>query len=458
MILDELLVALGFDYDPKEMKQFKDDIAKTNKLIGTMVRAAAAGAAAITGMTIASTRASDEQGKLGDEIGETVENISALQFAQQRAGGSADAMASSLRDLAIRASEAARGAGSGVEAFGILGISVTDLQGKLRPVSELMLEVSQRFQGLSRAKQIELADKLGLRGSIRLLQQGPKAIRELTEEARALGETTEQDAAISEEFQDSLVDFWTIVKQVSRVLSREFAPILNSLLDSFTEWWKVNRQLIESKIPEWIDKLTMAFKLLTLATGAFLALKLGTHLITLISLLRGLTLATLAANATAIALPVLIAGAITAIAALAEDAKTFFEGGDSFLGDMIEKFPQWADEIRVVSAIFATLADLTSMIFEGWDKIFSLFSSTTFDDIKEVFKNIPGFLGDVTGIYTIEDRFADDFNNQQAVSNSQRIDRVDITVPGSGDPEATAREVFNIFQQTSQDLTSAVDQ
>ena len=87
MILDELLVALGFDYDPKEAKQFKDDIAKTTNIVKGLVQAAAAGAAAITGMTIASTRASDEQGKLANEIGETVENISALQFAQQRAGG-----------------------------------------------------------------------------------------------------------------------------------------------------------------------------------------------------------------------------------------------------------------------------------------------------------------------------------------------------------------------------------
>lgn len=458
MILDELLVALGFDYDPEEMSKFKDDIAKTTSLISTLIKATVAGAAAITGLTVASTRASDEQGKLADEIGDTVEKVSALEFAQLRAGGSSDGMASSLRELSMRAGEAARGVGGGIEAFGILGISATNIRGKVKPASDLLLEVSQRFQGLDRAKQIDLAGKLGLGGSIRLLQQGPSAIRELTKEAELLGITTAEDAKVSAEFQDSLTNLWSITKQISRTLSGVFAPILKDTVDSFTDWWKINRQLIESKIPEWVDKLTMGFKLLSIAVGAFLAFRLATHLITLIGLLRGLTLATLAANAAAFLLPALIATAITAMVALAEDAKTFFEGGESFLGDMIEKFPQWADEIRIVASIFATVANLTDMIFEGWDKIFSLFSSTSFDDIKGFFNNLPGFLGDVTGIYTVEDRLASDLARQTNNSSSQRIDKVEISVSGNSDPQATANAVFNIFQQTSQDLNSAVDQ
>ena len=100
-IIDELLVGLGFEYDPKEMKQFKEDVGKTTGVIKGLAKAAVAGAVAITGLTIASTRASDEQGKLADEIGDTVENIDALQFALERSGGSADGMTSSLRGLGI---------------------------------------------------------------------------------------------------------------------------------------------------------------------------------------------------------------------------------------------------------------------------------------------------------------------------------------------------------------------
>lgn len=459
-LIDELLVGLGFEYDPKEMKQFKEDVGKTTGVIKGLAKAAVAGAVAITGLTVASTRASDEQGKLADEIGDTVENIDALQFALERSGGSADGMTSSLRNLAIRASEAARGVGSGVEAFGLLGISATDSNGNLKNTSDLMLEVSQRFQGLSQAKQIELADKLGIRDSVRLLQQGPAAIRELTDEAAALGVTTAEDAAIAAEFQDTMTNLWRVIKQVARSLTRELAPIIKELTDSFIDWWKTNRAMIEQNLPEWIDKVTMALKLMVIATGAWLAMRLVTHIMTLITLFKGLSVAALAANAAALLLPALIAAGVAALALLAEDAKTFFEGGESFIGDMIEKFPQWADEIRVVAAIFATLADLTAMIFDGWSRIIDLFTNTTFQDFKDFLGNIPGFLGDVTGLVEVGGGgLIPELGQSISNTASTVVDKIDIVIQGGADTaENIANAVFDVFQQTSQDLNTAVDQ
>jgi hypothetical protein len=452
-IIDELLVGLGFKYDPKEMSQFKDDVAKSTKLVKDLARAAVTGAIAITGLTVASTRASDEQGKLADEIGDTVENVDALQFALQRSGGTADGMTSSLRQLSIRAAEAARGVGSGVEAFGLLGISATDVQGNLKSSSDLILEISQRFQGLSKSQQIELADKLGIRDSIRLLQQGPSAIRELTAEAMALGVTTEEDAAIAAEFQDGLTDLWRITKQITRSLSKELAPVMKDLITDFTDWWKVNREIIELKLPEWIDKFTMSVKLLTIAVGGFLAFRLAGHLITLISLLKGVTVATLAANAAAFLLPALIASAAVAFVALAEDAKVFFEGGDSFLGDMIKRFPEWENAITNVAAALAVVWDLTKMIFEGWSELLDL-------DVGQFFKDLPGFLGDVTGLVEVGGGGVIP-ELGQSISNtaSTVVDKIDIVVQGGADTaENIANAVFNVFQQTSQDLNSAVDQ
>lgn len=456
-LLDELLVGLGFEYDPADLKEFKDDVSKTTDVIKKLIGVAVAGATAITGLVVASTAATDEQGKLATEIGESVEKIDALRFALQIAGGSADGMSTSLTNLAIRSSEAARGIGSGVEAFGLLGISSTDLQGNLKSTADLMLEISESFKGLDRAKQIELADKLGIRDSIRLLQLGPDAIRELTDEAAELGVITEEDAAIAAEFQDSLVKLWKAVKQGARLLSRELAPVMTGLVTTVTDWWKVNRQLIEQNLPQWIDKATTAIKFLAIATGIWLALRLTMHLIALISLFKGLTLAALFANAAALLLPTLIAGGVAAMALLVEDAKTFFEGGESFIGDMIEKFPLWANEIRVVAAIFATVSDLTTKIFDGWSLIIGLFDKLSFANFKEVLGNIPGFLGDITGISPLESRIPE-LSNGTTNSSVVKVDKVEITVPGAGDPGLVAEAVFNVFQQTSQDLNTVVDQ
>ena len=271
-LIDELLVGLGFEYDPSEMKQFNEDVGKTVNTLKSLTKVAIAGAVAITALTVSSTKASDEQGKLADEIGDTVENIDALQFASQRSGGTTDGMSNSLRNLAIRASEASRGVGSGVEAFGLLGISATDANGNLKSTTDLLLEISKEFENLDSAKQIELADKLGVRDSIRLLQQGRASITDLVNEAQLLGVTTEEDAAIAAEFQDSLTNLWQIIKQVSRTLSKIFAPILKEIVTAFTDWWKINREIIEQKLPEWIEKIHNGYEVINYSSWWILSI------------------------------------------------------------------------------------------------------------------------------------------------------------------------------------------
>lgn len=459
-VIDELLVGLGFEYDPKDAKKFKDDVGKTVNVVKQLAKAAVATATAITAMTVASARASDEQGKLADEIGETVENVSALQFAQKIAGGTAEGMSNSLRELSLRASEAARGTGSAVEAFGLLGISATGASGEIKPASELIKEISASFQGLGKARQIELADKLGLRDSIRLLQQGPGAIDELIGKAKELGVTTGEDAAISADFNDSLVELWTVTKQVSRVMTRSFAPVIEDIVDGFTEWWIVNKDLIEQNIPKWIESVTKAVKLMTIAFGAWLAMRIVTHLMTMITLMKSLTLATLAANAAIFLLPAILAALAVAFVALVEDAKVFFEGGESFIGDMLKKYPQWATEIGVIASVLATVYDLTMMIFDGWGKIFDLFDKFSMENVKEVFGNLPGFAGDITGLNTVEGTgLIPDIMEGASSAYNTAVDKIDIVIQGGADTaENIANRVYEVFQQTTQDLNSAVDQ
>ena len=482
-LIDELLVGLGFEYDSGEAKKFKDDIGKTVGVVKNLAKVAATTATALTGMVVASSRASDEQGKLADEIGETVANVSALQYAQQIAGGSADGMANSLRELSLRASEAARGVGSGVEAFGLLGISTTDANGQVKSASNLMKEVSGRMQGLGRARQIELADKLGLRDSIRLLQLGPQAIEEMTTKAKALGETTAEDAKVSAAFNDALVDLWSVTKHISRLFTRVLAPIMKEMVGTFTDWWIANRKIIEQNIPKWVDQLTMALKILSIAMGAFLAMRVLTHLYQMIALMRGLTLATLAANAGFFLLPLLLSALALGFVALVEDAKVFFEGGESFIEDMIEKYPEWEDEIRTVASVLEGVYDLTMLILEGWDKIFGLFREEGADAMNQTLKDKGlGFLTKEIGVTDEKSGPINDllknaglgfltrevglFNSgtldtplTSKTSTSTVVEKLEILVNGSGqNPDDIAQSVYDVFLQTSQDLNSAVDQ
>jgi len=173
-----------------------------------------------------------------------------------------------------------------------------------------------------------------------------------------------------------------------------------------------------------------------------------------------------------------------AFVALVEDAKVFFEGGESFIGDMIEKYPKWAGEIRTVASVLQKVYDLTMMIFDGWDKIFGLFREEGADAMNQALKDKGlGFLTKEIGITEEKSGPINDLLKNAGLgfltrevgvfdsgtldtpltsktSTKTIIENLQIAVDGgNNNPEELAKSVYDIFlQQTSQDLNSTVDQ
>lgn len=459
-VIDELLVGLGYDYDDSDIAEFQSDIEGVVNIAKKLVVAATGVAVAITAMVVSSTAASDSQGKLANELGESVELVDALGFALGRAGGNINSMGTSLQQLAIRASEASRGVGSGIETFARLGINVRDGQGALKSTTQLLLEVSDSLSRFSKVEQLEFADKLGLKDSIRLLQVGSDGINELIRDARELGVVTEEDAVAAAMFQDSLLDISKVTSEISRIMTREFVPILQKLVGTFTSWWTINRDIISQNFGTFIDRATIALKLLSIATAVWLSFKL-------ISILGGINLgftalarSVLKAVKAIISLPFLIGSAITAVALLAEDAKVFFEGGDSFLQSMIDKFPSLTSEIQTAAAVFATIADLAVMAFEGWSQLIDLVVGSPLFKVLKVASALPSI---VEGAGGFQPRFRSggisSVANSVSSSATTVVDKLEIIVQGGVDSAGQIAEtVFNAFQQATQDLQNAVDQ
>ena len=485
-VIDELLVGLGFEYDSKELDKFKSDVDKTVTSIKQFATVVISATAALTAFVAASANASDEQGKLADEIGVSVGEIDALEFALKRSGGTAQGMADALRQLSVRAAETARGVGEGVEAFSLLGISAEDTQGS---ISNLLLEISDRFKDLSQTQQIELADKLGIRGALRLLQQTPEGIQKLIQEAKELGVTTRKDAAISAEFNDSLTDFWQITKEISRVLTRSLAPALTKSNKIIEDWWKRNKAVIELNIPKYVNLATKAFKALTIAAAGFITFQALNLLVSMATAIRGVAVAAFLADGALAVLPIALALLGVAFVAATEDAHGFFKGQQSLFGDLEKKYPEYKRTIDDIAAVFDTMATLTLMIFKGWGEIFNLFGSNEktmskampgaakapepltvtsglaaigrgVQSVGEFGGNVLGFLGDVTGISPLESRSPDILAPTSSNRTSNvNVDSVSINVnANSADPKAVADQVSNIFTQTTNDLKTAVDQ
>jgi t-SNARE complex subunit (syntaxin) len=146
----------------------------------------------------------DDIAKQSDRLGITVAQLQSLQFAASQTGTDAGELKKGFERFNKSISEASTGIGTGVRAFEMLGISVTNTDGSLKNSNQLLNEVADGFVGVKDpADRVRIAmDLFGRSGAgmVNMLQNGSeelKAIRaqfsELTIEL-----TSEQASAVEE--------------------------------------------------------------------------------------------------------------------------------------------------------------------------------------------------------------------------------------------------------------------
>lgn len=464
--IDALLVELGFEYDDDDLDQFKSDIKETSDQIKMLSKWVITAAGALGALVTATAKSSDEQGKFSKEIGVTVETLSSLEFAGQKAGDSVEGVRGSLRGLSSVAGQAARGVGGGLEAFGILGVEVLDFNGNIKDTAQLLLEVSGALQKLPKQQQIDLAGQLGLGSSIRLLQLGPELIGDYVEQAKLLGVTTSEDAAISAKFTDSLIDVWTIIKDLSRSITRSLAPQMKKTFELFTDWWLLNKDFIKQNMPRWIDNLAIAFRVLTIAAAGFLTLKFFGAIASGIQLIKSLTIAMTTLNASVLLSPAVIAAAIAAILLIVDEFETFIRGGETVLGDLLESYPEWESRILNVVEAYKSLKGILSEVLglakEASEAVRKILPSReqaggVVGSVNNAAFSVGKTLLSATDLLGI----TDDNAFKQAKSgdggptyNSVNVGGIRLEIP----PNASAAEVAELTAQAILDLNSGVDQ
>ncbi|MCH8821330.1 hypothetical protein IID23_02280 [Patescibacteria group bacterium] len=391
-IIDEALVALGYEFDDKELKDFQDSTEVLEDSLKAVTAAAIAAATAFGVMLFASAQTTDALGKQARIIGLNVAELDALNFAAEQAIGTSAGVANALETLSIRASEAARGIGGGVEAFGILGVSATDANGNVRNTVDILLETADALNRLeTNAQRLELADKLGLRDLNLLLQEGSAGISLLTQEAIKLGVVTTKDAKAAEDFNDE----WNRLKRTFSIIITQLAtdllPLVKELLEDFTAWVKENKELIRSGIDTFLINLGTILRTLGLIIGAIIATKFILFIIRMGVAIRALSIAILTLNASFLIIPLLIAAAVALIALIVEDIVGFFQGKDSVTGRAIEAFAVlWKD---IWDGIQTGIADAVDFIIEKIDGIFGAFKSFG-DYLKNIFNSIIDSISD----------------------------------------------------------------
>jgi hypothetical protein len=177
---------------------------------------------------------------LSQKTGETVEQLSALQYAADLSHVSTENLTIGLQRLARGMEGAAKGTGPAYDALHLLGLRATEANGSLVPLNTMLLRIADEFHGMEdgAGKTAIAMDLFGRSGAtlIPFLNKGAEGIHELEEEARKLGVTfDEHGVRTALEYEDAMKKVHAVVDSMERTLALALMPTLTQLADAFTE-------------------------------------------------------------------------------------------------------------------------------------------------------------------------------------------------------------------------------
>lgn len=193
----------------------------------------------------------DEVQKMSQRLGISTEKLSELRFQAELSGTEFKAVADSYKIAAKNLFDFQRGTGRAKDAFELLGISATDMDGVLRQIDDVVLEIADKFAQMEDGtEKAALAYKIfGGRGVelIPLLNSGSAGLQQMADDARALGIVIGQDAADSAaNFNDQLSTFQASLRGLKFQVGASVFDDLAKTLRSAAFWIAENRDRISS--------------------------------------------------------------------------------------------------------------------------------------------------------------------------------------------------------------------
>ncbi|PRS09637.1 phage tail tape measure protein [Bacillus atrophaeus] len=208
--------------------------------------------------------------------GVSMEELAAATGIMANSGIKADMAGTALRSTLTRLAAPPKPAASAIEE---LGLKVTDSTGKMRPLADIMGQITEKTKNYTETEKIRIAKQLAgqhaLSGFITLMHAGKDKLQDFTKELENSGGTAEK---IADKQMDNLAGSMEYLKSAVNnaviTLGNQFIPVIRATTDGLT------------KVVTWFDALPSSVASTIAITGAA---------VTVFSLLGGAFLLTLGA-------------------------------------------------------------------------------------------------------------------------------------------------------------------
>lgn len=253
-VIDSLIVKLGldtadFEKNKKTAHDGLDDLAKS-ALSMLAVFGGAYQLKAFVSDVIASSAALE---RLSQNLGISERAISSWGQGVEQAGGSSQGLQATLAMLSRAQTDLQLTGQSGlIPYFSALGVSMADANGKARNTTDILLDLSQRFQGLDRPTAFNMGRMMGIdEGTMNLLLRGRSEVELMISRNRDYLAVTKEQAQAAERFREQLTLSRQSVEQFGREIAFDGLPVLEKFLALFSkigDWAINNRDFIETTL------------------------------------------------------------------------------------------------------------------------------------------------------------------------------------------------------------------
>jgi hypothetical protein len=197
----------------------------------------AAGSAAL-GLAVHASESAARLHEQSEATGVSVETLSRYGYIARQTGVDSETMTKGLERLSKSAYAAATAPEGTVNVYTRLGIAVKDSSGAMRPVSDILSDISDKFEKLGPGtERTALAMQLFGRGGAAMLPalaEGSAGLQKMGEEADAFGVTISgQTAAAAHKFQQSLDQIKEAGSGVENQLMIQLLPALQTVATEF---------------------------------------------------------------------------------------------------------------------------------------------------------------------------------------------------------------------------------
>lgn len=274
IVLEELVYVYKTEADASELEGYTEAqdeagvsaIALGNivadlagRLLDAGIAAAKAGFAFAKDLVFGIAESNDQIIKTAQTYGFATDELQKMTGVAELSGVPMRALTSSAKDLQFRLGEAVRGGAQPfVDALAEIGLEAKDIQGL--GLQDQFGLISDRLNGLAdQSIRASVGTQL-LGGQYQkmnnVLQLGSEGIAELADKIEDAGGVIGGDALqAAADFQDEMLLLDKTVTSLKNVAFKELGPVVQSLVTRFREWVGQNRELIATRIEDFIRDL-----------------------------------------------------------------------------------------------------------------------------------------------------------------------------------------------------------